>query len=158
MSNATHTTMPKPTLNSMFTTDFLRDVNTTPQLIGVMKKISRDLLWVLLFIMIAVSIWTPLSGSYYYEKWLTAPQIYYLAPLPLLSLIAFILAYKHLGKSTHDAIPFLCIVSVFFLSFLGFSWLFCCLISHSLAYVYHPVVVHRRSGSSIASFDKLSAA
>ena len=44
------------------------------------------------------------------------------------------------------------------LSFLGFSWLFCCLISHSLAYVYHPVVVHRRSGSSIASFDKLSAA
>ena len=48
--------------------------------------------------------------------------------------------------------------SCLLLSFLGFSWLFCCLISHSLAYVYHPVVVHRRSGSSIASFDKLSAA
>ena len=44
------------------------------------------------------------------------------------------------------------------LAFLGVSWLFCCLISHSLAYFYHPVVVPRRSGSSIASFDKLSAA
>ena len=49
-------------------------------------------------------------------------------------------------------------LSCLLLSSLGFSWLFCCLISHSLAYVYHPVVVHRRSGSSIASFDKLSAA
>ena len=48
--------------------------------------------------------------------------------------------------------------SCLLLSFLGFSWLFCCLIPHSLAYFYHPVVVHRRSGSSIASFDKLSAA
>ena len=49
-------------------------------------------------------------------------------------------------------------LSWLFLAFLVFSWLFCFLVSHVLAFVYHPVVFHLRSGSSIASFDKLSAA
>lgn len=88
----------------------------------LMKKTSSYLLWALLFMMTVVSIWTPLSGSYYAERWLHYPEILYLSPLPILSLAAIITAWRSLNNHRHEALPFSCVISVFLLSFAGFFY------------------------------------
>lgn len=84
--------------------------------------------------LIAVSVVNPLVNGRIYEKWLSWPEILYLAPLPVLTFTLLLLTHKTLQRlpATNDRwcwLPFISVALVFVLSFIG------------LAYSFYPYVV-----------------
>lgn len=78
--------------------------------------------------MALVSISVPIMNNRIAAFWFSVPQIYYLAFVPLITLILFILTWKELHKSGHEYRPFLYSIAIFFLGYLGlglsiFPWL-----------------------------------
>jgi cytochrome d ubiquinol oxidase subunit II len=66
----------------------------------------------------AVSIWTPLASTAIAHRWFAAPNIYYLAPLPLGTAALAVYAWRAFGRNT-DLQAFVAAIGLFALSFLG---------------------------------------
>lgn len=64
-----------------------------------MIQIAKPILALLLVVIIIVSIWTPLSHEYIAARWFSLPNLFFLAPFPLL---AFVAAYYMLRKLRHE--------------------------------------------------------
>jgi cytochrome bd ubiquinol oxidase subunit II len=84
--------------------------------------------------MALISITTPLASPRIFGKWFGFPQMLYLAPLPILAGILFLMLYRLLGKlpaenDRHSARPFMLMTSILVLGFVG------------LAYSFHPYIV-----------------
>ena len=97
-------------------------IKTSGELQQTMARTSKHLLWAYLFMMIVVSIWTPLAGDYFFHKWISFPRLFYLSPLPILAFSCIIIAYRSLLTRKHEALPFLCVTMVFLLAFAGFLY------------------------------------
>ena len=69
---------------------------------------------------IAVSVWTPLRFDYVAERWLSWPNLLYLAPLPSLAILAYGMLLRALYKRQEHA-PFVWSVLIFVFSFLGLA-------------------------------------
>lgn len=85
----------------------------------------------------AISVASPLVSSRIFEKWFSVPEIFLLAPLPVLSLALVAvtwIALKHLpdSKDRFGWIPFVSGATLFLLAFIG------------LAYSFYPYVVPDR--------------
>jgi cytochrome d ubiquinol oxidase subunit II len=65
-----------------------------------------------------VSLWTPFLDPSYKERWFSWPNIAYLAPVPLLVLIAAIALFRGLVTGAERQ-PFLAALSLFVLSYAG---------------------------------------
>ncbi|HQQ71184.1 MAG TPA: cytochrome d ubiquinol oxidase subunit II [Alicycliphilus sp.] len=84
-----------------------------------MKLLARNLAWLLLLFIGALSLWTPLAHERIAERWFTWPNMAWFMPVPLL----VALTMRQLSKSlrgTQDVAPFL---YTLFLIFLGYSGL-----------------------------------
>ena len=81
---------------------------------------ARVLLAVVLAFLAAVSIWTPLGFTRIAERWFSAPQIYFLWPVPVLTLALGYVVLRGLARS-RDYAPFFGVVGLFALSFLGLA-------------------------------------
>jgi cytochrome d ubiquinol oxidase subunit II len=66
----------------------------------------------------AVSVWTPLASSAIAHRWFSSPNMAFLAPLPLATVVVGLYAWRALGRDG-DLQPFLAAVALFALSFLG---------------------------------------
>lgn len=97
-------------------------LKTKPPLQSQLVKLSKYLLICMLFMLVVISLWTPLSSTIYAEKWLRYPTILWLSPLPIASIIALITAWLGLQKKPDSAIPFLSVIAVFVLAFVGFFY------------------------------------
>lgn len=79
--------------------------------------------------MAAVSLATPFASARIFDKWFVMPDMLYLSPLPILSVLLFAWLFRqtyHLPKEgdRHAIAPFLTLAAIFTLGFLGLAWSF----------------------------------
>ena len=84
------------------------------------RRQTRLLLIVVLVFTAAVSMWTPLAFERIARRWFSAPNIYFLWPVPLLTTGFAWVVWRGLER-WHTAVPFLGVVGLFLLSFLGLA-------------------------------------
>jgi cytochrome d ubiquinol oxidase subunit II len=85
-----------------------------------MVQVGKPILGLLLFMIIIVSVWTPLSHDYIAERWFSVPNLFFLAPFPCLAFIAVLFLYKSLHQQAHAA-PFILSLIILFLGYLGLA-------------------------------------
>lgn len=79
---------------------------------------AKLLLPAVLVFMGIVSLWTPLAFPRIAERWFTTPNLFYLAPVPLLTLVLAYAVWRWLEKG-HDNLPFFGVIGLFLLGYLG---------------------------------------
>ena len=79
---------------------------------------ARTLIVVVLGFMAAVSLWTPLAVPRIFERWLTMPNILYLAPVPIITALVAFAGWRALGRGAEHT-PFFCTIGLFLLGYLG---------------------------------------
>lgn len=92
---------------------------TTDTLQDKMYFAAKILLPFILIFIGAVSIWTPLISETVWTRWFSIPNIFYLAPLPIATLIAGITSWRIL-KKPYERLPFYLTISVFLFCYIGF--------------------------------------
>ncbi|WP_069307649.1 cytochrome d ubiquinol oxidase subunit II [Methylobrevis pamukkalensis] len=81
---------------------------------------AKGLLVAVLVFMVAVSLWTPLLYERIAERWFTLPNLFYLAPVPILTLLCALMVWTGLEKD-QPASPFVGTVGMFLLGFAGLA-------------------------------------
>lgn len=79
--------------------------------------------------MAAVSLATPLASPRIFDKWFVLPQMLYLSPLPILSVLLFLWLWRQTYRlpkegDRHAIVPFLTLAAIFALGFAGLAWSF----------------------------------
>ncbi len=65
-----------------------------------------------------ISLWTPFLNPQFLQRWFSRPAIFYVAPVPLLTLYAAIRLWRGI-ENRHDFTPFGATLSLFVLSYIG---------------------------------------
>ncbi|MBS7539312.1 cytochrome d ubiquinol oxidase subunit II [Ancylobacter lacus] len=76
------------------------------------------LLPAVLAFMAVVSVWTPLAFPRIAERWFTTPNLFYLAPVPLVTLALAYGVWRWLAKG-NEYLPFLGVIGLFLLGYAG---------------------------------------
>ncbi|HEY8607747.1 MAG TPA: cytochrome d ubiquinol oxidase subunit II [Noviherbaspirillum sp.] len=82
------------------------------------RSASRLALFGILVFIGMVSIWTPLVDARIAERWFSLPNLYFFAPVPVLTAAIAWLLWSALQRG-REVLPFLCAMGLFFLSFTG---------------------------------------
>jgi cytochrome bd ubiquinol oxidase subunit II len=85
---------------------------------GRARRQAKFLLVAVLAFMGAVSLWTPLSFERIAVRWFSTPNIYYLWPVPIVTGVTALAAWRWLNRG-HDVAPFLATIVLFLLGYLG---------------------------------------
>ena len=93
-------------------------VKTAGELQAHMKVLARPLTWALLAVIVAISLWTPLTNAAIARRWFSVPNIYWLSPVPILVAITFWQLLKSIRGETHVG-PFLLTLCLVFLGYAG---------------------------------------
>ena len=88
---------------------------------------ARRSLWMTGLGVAAVSLMTPLVSARIFEKWFSMPNLLVLSPIPLLTLVLFVLVERNLRTLPREGdrfcwLPFAGTVGVFVLAFLGLAY------------------------------------
>ena len=83
-----------------------------------MHRLARPLALVLLAVLIAVSVWTPLAHSDIAARWFTLPNLFWFLPVPILVAVALVSLLRAIAKESHYA-PFLLTLALVFLGYSG---------------------------------------
>ena len=83
-----------------------------------MRELARYLMWALLAVIAAISVWTPLSQEYIATRWFTFPNILWFSPVPLLVVLATFGLLQALRRGA-QTIPFLLTLALIFLGYSG---------------------------------------
>ncbi|WP_448093041.1 cytochrome d ubiquinol oxidase subunit II [Pseudomonas lini] len=83
-----------------------------------MRRLARPLVLVLLVVIIAVSIWTPLAHSDIAARWFSLPDLFWFLPVPVLVAVVVVLLLKAVSKDAHY-VPFLLTLALVFLGYSG---------------------------------------
>jgi cytochrome d ubiquinol oxidase subunit II len=86
-----------------------------------MYQASKMLLAIVAFFMLAVSLWTPFLHPDIKYRWFTLPDFFYLLPLPLLSIVAVLLAFYFINRPSPktEKWPFILSIALFFFAYCG---------------------------------------
>jgi cytochrome d ubiquinol oxidase subunit II len=79
---------------------------------------ARLLLPAVLIFMGIVSLWTPIAFPRIAERWFTTPNLFYLAPVPILTLALAYGVWRWLEKG-HEHLPFFGVIGLFLLGYIG---------------------------------------
>ncbi len=82
------------------------------------RRQARTLLFLVLAFIAVVSVWTPLEFQRIADRWFSAPNIYFLWLVPLVTALLALLVWRGLN-TRHDYTPFVGVIGLFVLSFLG---------------------------------------
>jgi len=82
--------------------------------------LAKPLAWLLLAVIVAVSVWTPLTHPAIAKRWFTLPDALWFAPVPLLVLLAFWRLLLSL-RGSPQAAPFVLTLVLVFLGYTGFG-------------------------------------
>ncbi|MEO1078102.1 MAG: cytochrome d ubiquinol oxidase subunit II [Pseudomonadota bacterium] len=83
------------------------------------RRLAKAAAAATVFMIGAVSVATPLLDSAYYQRWLDLPMVFILAPVPLAVAVLALLLARSLRGEGSDLRPFLLVIGLFALSFLG---------------------------------------
>jgi cytochrome d ubiquinol oxidase subunit II len=81
---------------------------------------AKELLVAVLVFMVGVSLWTPLAFPRIAVRWFTAPNIYVLWLVPLVTAVVAVMAWRWL-EARREVLPFLASVALFLLGYLGLA-------------------------------------
>ncbi|MFG1360194.1 cytochrome d ubiquinol oxidase subunit II [Xanthobacter pseudotagetidis] len=81
---------------------------------------ALPLLYAVLAFMAVVSLWTPLAFDRIAVRWFSTPNIFFLAPVPILTALVAYLVWRWL-KEGREMLPFFGTVGLFLLGFLGLA-------------------------------------
>jgi cytochrome d ubiquinol oxidase subunit II len=82
------------------------------------RQNAKTLIVVVLGFMAVVSLWTPLSVPRIAARWFTTPNIFYLWPVPIVTALVALVAWRALMRGGERA-PFFCTIALFLLGYLG---------------------------------------
>ena len=82
------------------------------------RRQSKILLLAVLGFMAAVSLWTPLVEPRIAARWFSAPNIYFLWPVPVVTALTAIACWRWI-EQRRDAPPFLAAIALFLLGYFG---------------------------------------
>lgn len=68
-----------------------------------------------------VSVWTPLASDAIASRWFSWPNIGYLAPIPVITLLFALLEWRALSGRYRDPIPFVAAMGMFVMSYIGIA-------------------------------------
>lgn len=83
-----------------------------------MRQLARPLTLVLLAIIVALSIWTPLTDPNIAHRWFSLPNLFWFAPVPILVLLAVYFLLRSLNHNPQSG-PFLLTLALVFLGYSG---------------------------------------
>ena len=104
---------------------------------------AKALLIGVLAFMGVVSIWTPLAFDRIAARWFSTPNIYFLWPVPLLTALTALMAWRWLDER-RDVLPFLAAIALFLLGYLG-------LVISSYPYLVPPALTIWQAAAAPAS-------
>ena len=93
-------------------------MKTEGEVASAARDHAKGLLLVVLFAMAVISLWTPWTIPRIAERWFTMPNLLYLSPVPLLSLLAAFVCWRGL-HSRAEFSPFFGAIALFLLGYLG---------------------------------------
>jgi cytochrome d ubiquinol oxidase subunit II len=93
-------------------------MKTQGRLQGQMHDIARPLVFVVLAVTGAVSLWTPLAHSAIAERWFSMPNLLWFMPVPLLVLLTTYWLLRGIQKNANNT-PFLRTLVLIFLGYSG---------------------------------------
>jgi cytochrome d ubiquinol oxidase subunit II len=79
---------------------------------------AKLLLLAVLAFMALVSLWTPLAFERIAARWFATPNIYYLWPVPIVTALTALIAWRSL-EARGEWLPFVCAIALFLLGYLG---------------------------------------
>ena len=82
------------------------------------REQAKVLLIAVLAFMAVVSLWTPLAFDRIAHRWFSTPNIYFLWPVPLVTALTALMAWRWL-EQRREALPFLASIILFLLGYLG---------------------------------------
>ena len=82
------------------------------------REQAKGLLIVVLAFMAVVSLWTPLAFERIARRWFSTPNIYFLWPVPLVTALTALMAWRWLDER-REVLPFLASIVLFLLGYLG---------------------------------------
>ncbi|MEM7693418.1 MAG: cytochrome d ubiquinol oxidase subunit II [Pseudomonadota bacterium] len=90
---------------------------------GEVQDKSRRLAWIFglatVGFIVLVSLFTPYLDAGYFDRWLSWPNILYVAPVPFLVALLTVLLFRALRSHENDLWPFVIALSLFFVTFCG---------------------------------------
>jgi cytochrome bd ubiquinol oxidase subunit II len=98
----------------------------------IARRLARPLCIVFLVFIVIVSIWTPLEFDRIADRWFSIPNMYYLAPIPLLTLALAVMSWRGIG-GTHPSLAFVGAVGLFVVAFIG-------LVISTMPYMVPPTI------------------
>src|SRR6185312_3138132 len=84
------------------------------------RRMGRICLVGVLIAILAVSIWTPLASPSIADRWFSWPNIAFLSPVPIITVLIAALQWRALADG-HDVAPFLGAIGLFLMSFIGIA-------------------------------------
>ena len=85
-----------------------------------MVRLTVKLAWLLLAVIAAISLWTPLTHPSIAARWFSWPNLLWFSPVPLLVMLCMYLLQRTLQRETHSA-PFLYALALIFLGYSGLA-------------------------------------
>ncbi len=82
------------------------------------RRYAKPLLLAVLGAMVVISVWTPFAIPRVWDRWFTLPNLFYLAPIPILSAVAAFICWRGLAGRA-ELSPFFAAIALFMLGFLG---------------------------------------
>jgi cytochrome d ubiquinol oxidase subunit II len=107
------------------------------------RRLARPLLVSVMAAMVIVSLWTPLSIERVHDRWFTLPNLFYFAPVPLLTAAAALICWRAIGRAW-VATPFLAAIALFLLGYLGLA-------VSNLPYIVPPSITIWQAAAAPAS-------
>ena len=93
-------------------------MKTGGQLQEQMRERTRHWVWALLAVLVVISVWTPLQHPAIAARWFSLPNLFFLAPVPLLVAVCMGLLLRSLQRGGELA-PFLLTLALVFLGYSG---------------------------------------
>jgi cytochrome d ubiquinol oxidase subunit II len=94
-------------------------MKTEGALQGRMRHASRRLSWVLLGVIAAISVWTPLAHPEISQRWFSTPNIFWFAPVPLLVIAVTWQLQRAIQDESSHAMAFVLTLALVFLGYSG---------------------------------------
>jgi cytochrome d ubiquinol oxidase subunit II len=107
------------------------------------RRQAKALLIAVLAFMALVSVWTPLAIERIASRWFSAPNIYFLWPVPLITACVALMAWRWLD-TRREVLPFLASIVLFLLGYLG-------LVISTYPYLVPPVLTFWQAAAAPAS-------
>jgi cytochrome bd ubiquinol oxidase subunit II len=104
---------------------------------------AKVLLFAVLLFMAAVSVFTPLAIPRIAQRWFTLPNLFYLAPVPILTALVALAEWRFI-EARREVAPFLATIALFLLGYIG-------LVISTFPYIVPPDLTIRDAAAAPSS-------